>query len=131
MKTSTLLMTTALVMASIPATAAVVTGNVIGTSEADIRAALESNGYMVQSVTEDGDEIEVEALFNGQPVEIELSATTGAVMEVEDEHEDGDDTDEADDAEDDDEEDEAEDDADENEDDDDEDGDDDEDEDDD
>ena len=66
-------------------------GDVVGTSEADIRANLESQGYIVQEIEFEDGEIEVEALLDGQEVELELSRNTGAVIEIEAEDEDDDD----------------------------------------
>ena len=66
-------------------------GDVLGTSEADVRAALEAQGYTVMEVEIEDGEIEVEAMVDGQEVEFEVAADTGAILEVELEDEDDDD----------------------------------------
>ena len=83
MKLSALFLTSAIALSATPILAAITTGTVIGTTEPVIRAALESDGYVVQSFEIEDDEIEVETLFDGVEVEIELSAVTGAVVEIE------------------------------------------------
>jgi len=93
MKNTVMLLASAIALTAAPVYAAVATGQVIGTTEPVIRAALESNGYVVQSLEMEGDEIEVDALFNGSPVEIEISVATGAVMEIETEDDQDDDDD--------------------------------------
>ena len=92
MKTTNLLLISALALSTASAYA-VETGDVLGTSEADIRANLEIQGYEVQSISIDGDEIEIDALLDGQEFEIELSSDAGAVLEIELEDEDDDDDD--------------------------------------
>ena len=101
MKTTYLLLTSALALSTASAYA-VETGDVIGTSEADIRANLESQGYDAQSISVDGDEIEIDALLEGKEIEIELSSDAGAVLEIEPEGEDDDEDDETEDDDDDD-----------------------------
>ncbi|MGH1483787.1 MAG: PepSY domain-containing protein [Geminicoccales bacterium] len=96
MKTTNLLLISALALSTASAYA-VETGDVLGTSEADIRANLEIHGYDVQSIIIDGDEIEIDALLDGQKFEIELSSDAGAVLEIEPEDEDDDDDDEVED----------------------------------
>ncbi|SLN54911.1 hypothetical protein ROA7450_02824 [Roseovarius albus] len=68
-------------------------GDALGTTEADITAALESQGYAITEIeTEDG-EIEVEAMLGGKAYEIEISAETGNVLEIElDDEDDSDDS---------------------------------------
>lgn len=71
------------------ALAAVSVGDQLGTTEQGIRAALTTQGYEItQFETEDG-EFEVDALFEGQMLELEISPDTGLVIEIE--AEDGDD----------------------------------------
>lgn len=79
----TFLITSVAVFFALPLHAAVVDGDLLGTTEVDIRTALESNGYVVEGIETDGDEIEVDAMLDGVAVEIELSALTGAVIEIE------------------------------------------------
>ena len=52
------------------------TGDVVGTTEAEVRTNLEQSGYSVLS-------IEVEASLDGVATEIEVSSDTGAVTEIE------------------------------------------------
>ena len=83
-KLKTGLLISALGLASIPMTALALTaGDTLGTSEADIRAALVAEGYEVLEFETEDDEIEVEVSRDGQVFEIELSADTGTVLEVE------------------------------------------------
>ena len=83
------------------ALAAVSVGDQLGTTEEGIRAALTTQGYEItQFETEDG-EFEVDALFEGQMLELEISPDTGLVIEIEAE-DDGDDEDDDDDSVDDD-----------------------------
>lgn len=95
MKSQTLLLSSALVLAG-ASTQAAQLGDVAGTSEADIRAYLEGNGYSVQNLTVEDDEIEVDVLFDGAALEIEISSTSGAIVEIEAEDDDQDDDDEKD-----------------------------------
>ncbi len=67
-------------------------GDALGTSEADIRAAVEAQGYTVSEIEFEDGEIEVEAMLNGQAYEIEIAADTGLVLEVELEDDDDDDS---------------------------------------
>lgn len=80
------LFATALVSAAlIPAAvfAQVKVGDSIGASEDIIRSALEAKGYqIIEFEIEDG-EIELEAMFDSQEYEIEVSSETGIVTEVE------------------------------------------------
>ncbi|MCY6382571.1 PepSY domain-containing protein [Hoeflea prorocentri] len=91
MKTATLLLASALALTGATAYAAVAQGDVIGTSETEIRARLESAGYTVEKIVFEDDEIEVEAFYKGAEMEIELSRATGAVLEIEAEDDDEDD----------------------------------------
>ena len=105
MNTKTLLATTALVVSGSIAFAAVSEGEVVGTNAADIQAALEAKGYTVSNITIDGDEIEIDVSLNGEEGEIEVSAATGEIIEIEvgpDDDADNEDEDEEDDDEDDD-----------------------------
>lgn len=58
--------------------AALSNGEAVGTTEADIRAALEAQGYEIDEIA-----IEVEAMRDGVPYEIEISLATGEVLEIE------------------------------------------------
>ena len=80
-------------LATLPAAAfaAFATGDTVGTSEAEIRAALESEGYTVLEFEIEEDEIEVEALYEGKRIEIELAKDTGQILEIEDEDDEDDD----------------------------------------
>lgn len=96
MKTTNILLTSTLALFAVSADAAVETGDVIGTSETEIRAVLEGDGYDVQSITFDEEEIEIDALFDGKEVEIELSSDEGAILEIEFDDDDGHETDDVD-----------------------------------
>ncbi|MGI9399737.1 MAG: PepSY domain-containing protein [Rhizobiaceae bacterium] len=58
-------------------------GDVAGKSEAEIRESLEAAGYSVKKIeTEDG-EFEVHAELDGKLLELEISAKTGEILEIE------------------------------------------------
>lgn len=101
MKTKTLLLTSTILLSAAAAQANVVKGDILGTTETEIRAALMSSGYMVNSVEVEGDEIEIEATLDGVFMEIEVSSADGTVAEVEQDDDDASD-DEGDDEDDDD-----------------------------
>lgn len=72
-------------------------GDAAGTSEAEILAFLEAEGYTIEEVeTEDG-MLEVEALLAGMQYEIEVDLGTGQIAEIEAEDEDDDAADDDDD----------------------------------
>ncbi len=83
-------LTAAIAVASLPvvALAAVQEGDVLGTDEASIRAALEVQGIEVTDFETEADEIEVEIVMDGKAYEIELSPETGKVLEIEAEDDD-------------------------------------------
>ncbi|MBW4709766.1 PepSY domain-containing protein [Roseobacter sp. YSTF-M11] len=58
-------------------------GDALGASEADVRAALKAQGYVITEVELEDGEIEVEATRDGKAYEIEVSAETGIVLEIE------------------------------------------------
>ncbi|RZW12457.1 MAG: hypothetical protein EX266_01300 [Rhodobacteraceae bacterium] len=67
--------------------AALSAGDAVGTTEADIRAALKARGYEVTEIA-----IEVEATLDGEAYEIDVSLDTGEILEIErDDDEGGDD----------------------------------------
>ena len=70
-------------------------GDAVGTSEMDIRSALEAKGYVIAEFEIEDDEIEVEATLDGVAYEIEVSPEDGTVLEVE--MDDEDESDESDD----------------------------------
>jgi len=82
------------------AVAAVSVGDQLGTTEEGIRAALTAQGYEVTKFEIEADEIEVEALFDGQMLDLDISPDTGLVIEIEAE-DDGEDENNDDDADDD------------------------------
>lgn len=72
---------------------AVTAGDTMPTSEAEIRAALEEQGYTVQEFEVEDGEIEVEYLADGQLFEMSIAAATGIVTEIDLEDEDDDEDD--------------------------------------
>jgi hypothetical protein len=75
-------------------------GDMLGKTEAEITAALETLGAKIIEVESEDDEIEVELTLDGVAYEVEVDLTTGLIAEVEledDEDEDDDDDDEQDD----------------------------------
>ena len=69
-------------------------GDALGASETDMRAALEAKGYAITEVELEEGEIEFEATLDGVAYEIEVSAETGMVLEIELD-DDGDDADDS------------------------------------
>ena len=70
-------------------------GDALGTSELDIRSALEAQGYVIAEFEIEDDEIEVEATLDSVAYEIEVSPEDGTVLEIE--MDDEDESDESDD----------------------------------
>ena len=54
-------------------------GDLLGKTNSEIRAGMESAGYAVKEVSFEDDEIEIEASINGQDHEIEVTPTDGMV----------------------------------------------------
>lgn len=73
-----------LILAPAAASAAVSKGDVLGTNEKDVRAALEQQGYSVKEIEIEDGVIEAEIIAHGAEMEIEVDATTGQVLEVDD-----------------------------------------------
>ncbi|WP_299624728.1 PepSY domain-containing protein [uncultured Tateyamaria sp.] len=61
-------------------------GQPLGTTDADVRAALTGMGYEVQEIEIEDDEIEAEVTLDGVAYEIEVAMDTGLITEIE--HED-------------------------------------------
>ena len=78
---------------AVAAAASVTLGDKLGTSEDQIRTALEAQGYVIEEIEAEDGGFEVEAVLNGQSLEIYLDGETGAVteMEAEDDDDDNDD----------------------------------------
>ncbi|MEX0318000.1 MAG: PepSY domain-containing protein [Ruegeria sp.] len=79
----TLTLTSAIIAVPALAFAGFAVGDKLGTDEATIRAKLEEQGYIVQEIEVEGDEIEVEVLKDGVETELELSLADGTVTEIE------------------------------------------------
>jgi hypothetical protein len=73
------------------ALAAVSVGDQLGTTEQGIRAALTTQGYEIAQFGFEDGEFEVDALFEGQMLELEISPDTELVIEIEAEDDDDDD----------------------------------------
>lgn len=84
----TLTLITAMLAAPAIAMANFNIGDTLGTEEAAIRAMLEEQGYQVQEIEFEDDEIEVEVLKDGVETELVLSQADGSVVEIEMEKED-------------------------------------------
>lgn len=80
-----LLTALSLTLASSAAMATVTAGDRVGTTETEIRSQLLAQGYKVQAIEIESDEIEVEVIHSGKAYEIEIDRTTGQVTEVEEE----------------------------------------------
>ncbi|NOD96834.1 hypothetical protein GS610_06390 [Ruegeria sp. HKCCD6228] len=84
METLKLLTLTGLIAtAPVLALANVGLGDKLGTSEADIRAALEAQGYQIEEIEIEGGKIEVELIKDGVETELVLSDTDGVVTAIE------------------------------------------------
>ncbi|MGB5871274.1 MAG: PepSY domain-containing protein [Albidovulum sp.] len=57
-------------------------GDTLGTSEAAITAALQSQGYTVTEFEAEENQLEVEVVLDGVAFEIEISPADGTVLEV-------------------------------------------------
>jgi hypothetical protein len=89
----TLFSATGLLASTGMALAAVSVGDTLGKTEDDVRAALSSQGYMVEDIeTEDG-EIEAEVSLDGREMEVVVDARSGQVLEMELEDPEGEETD--------------------------------------
>ncbi len=79
----------------VPATAfaGIDVGQTLGTTEAEVRAALSDLGYTVQEIEIEDGEIEAEVTLNGTAYEIEVAMDSGQVVEIELEDDDADDDD--------------------------------------
>lgn len=58
-------------------------GAVLGTTEADVRAALEAKGFTVAEIEMEDGEIEADVKLDGKSYEIEVDAKTGKITETE------------------------------------------------
>ncbi|RBW54817.1 PepSY domain-containing protein [Ruegeria sp. A3M17] len=84
METLKLLTLTGLIAtAPVLALANVGLGDKLGTSEADIRATLEAQGYQIRKIEFEDGEIEVELIKDGVETELVLSETDGVVTAIE------------------------------------------------
>lgn len=92
-KTFAALLATATLVPTI-ALAGISVGDTIGSTEAEIRTHLEKQGYKIEEIEIESDEIEVEASLDGLMLEIEISPEKGVVVAIEAEDDDDDDDDE-------------------------------------
>ena len=72
----------ALVLPAI-ALAGVEVGTQVGLTDDEIRANLSEQGYTVEEIEREEDEIEVEVSFNGEELELEISPETGEIVSIE------------------------------------------------
>lgn len=84
---------TGALISPLAAQAEVSVGDILGTSETAIITALEAQGYTIEEIEAEDGEIEVDVMLNGQEMEIEIAADTGAITEVDIEDNDSDDDD--------------------------------------
>lgn len=89
----TLLSATGLIASMGAALAAVSVGDRLGTTEADIRAALSAQGYVVEEIETENGELEAEVTLDGQELDVVVDAQSGLVLEVEPDGPDEDETD--------------------------------------
>ncbi|WP_372574940.1 PepSY domain-containing protein [Ruegeria jejuensis] len=86
----TLTLTALIAAAPALAMANVSLGDKLGTDEAAIRSAMEAQGYVVEEIEFEDDEIEVELAKDGVETELVLSKSDGVVTAIEMEEEDDD-----------------------------------------
>lgn len=77
-----------LIALPLTASAELSVGDTLGKTEAEIRASLESVGYVVEEIEIEDGEIEAEIVLNGFEFEIDIDPITGKVVELEQEHSD-------------------------------------------
>lgn len=65
------------------ALAEITPGAILGTSDADITAALAAQGYVIDEIDREDDELEIDAMLDGIEYEFKLDPATGEVLEVE------------------------------------------------
>ncbi|MEO1732342.1 MAG: PepSY domain-containing protein [Pseudomonadota bacterium] len=65
-------------------------GDSLGTTDEEIRAAVEAKGYVIEEIEREDGEIEVEVLIDGVETELTLAIVDGVLLDIETE---GDDTD--------------------------------------
>ena len=94
------------------ASAQLMAGDSVGTTDTAVTSALEAAGYQVLEMEVEADEIEALVSLDGALFEIEVDPATGEILEIEAKDEDGEDEDEDDDDDDEDEDGEDDDDAD-------------------
>mgnify|MGYP002653654864 CR=1 FL=1 len=81
LSTSALAAVSALAIMAGAAYANIAAGDKLGTTESEIRAALEGQGYTVEAFEVEDDEIEVELTMGGETFEAEIDPTTGEVLD--------------------------------------------------
>tara|TARA_R110002096_G_scaffold222527_3_gene411403 strand:+ start:155 stop:505 length:351 start_codon:yes stop_codon:yes gene_type:complete len=80
----------AVMLLPLAAFAAPVAGDSLGTSAAEIRAALTQQGYAIGDVETENGQIQVEITANGKSYEVKVDQKTGKVVDVEQEDDDHD-----------------------------------------
>ena len=85
-----------LVVAPTLAFATMTVGDQLGTTEADIQAALEARGYVVEEIEAERGEVDVDVVQDGVEYDIDVSAETGEIIEIELEDDDDEDDDDDD-----------------------------------
>ena len=100
MKTLTLASSSiALLLGTGAALASFNVGDSLGTTEADIRAALEAKGAVVEEIETEDNLVEAEIVLDGVEMEIAVDLSSGAIAEIEtDDDDDGDNEDDDDDS---------------------------------
>ena len=89
----------AALIATVPlaAFAGLTLGDQAGTTDAEIRAMMEAQGYEVLEIEIEDDEIEVDYVLDGVEYEAEIDPATGAIIALELEDEDDEDEDDSED----------------------------------
>lgn len=62
-------------------------GGVLGTTVSEVSAALEKQGYSISEIEMEDGRIEAEIMADNRAFEIEVDASTGKILELEDETE--------------------------------------------
>ncbi len=77
----------AIALSAVPTFAAVVNGDYVGKTAAEITESLEKRGYKVNEIKEEEGNLEAKAVLDGTPYEIYTDPGTGKIIEVEEDNE--------------------------------------------
>ncbi len=79
----------AIALSAVPTFAAVVNGDYVGKTAAEITESLEKRGYKVNEIEEEDGNLEAKVVLDGKPFEIYADPRTGKIIEIEEDDEEG------------------------------------------